>query len=676
MSPRDVAPGNHAGWVLRFENDEPVRTPVTTITSDMCYASIEATLPGGLEGGSYTFAIEGLPPSEHKRLGADQVVTLYLFWRDVDLPAAGYLANVAGLGTLYGSAAPIRGSLVAELSVTKVTRSAGDARYLTRIEAVERAYARLASYKLEQPVGTEVAPDVFSKARQIAGAARVPLARSGSTLATGGHLEPRISGVEALAQLARRVEEADARYGRGVVLIRDGTVHFGMRRIPLAATTDLTLGGGLVEVRSGGKPSGPRKRPVWDLTLKGRPDLKPGDVVHFDVPSELESLSVRQLIPSLGAQDGDTLSADATYMYVESVRHVLSRAQGFVTAVSGVSLGTAMPLQLEWDTARGHQPRSADSSAGAAAAVRDVAGGKAESRAADVGEVREAHVQGGPEPPSQTMRLWRGLAAGDGNPGAARRLEIQRNPAAPVDGVPYATPFAWGRYGLVLPRYPGTRAVMLHREGRVDDPIDVGSLWKSGDAPESEPGDWWLILPAGVPAPDRTGFHSDADVPQAAGVHATNDLVDADGRRIVEVAELTIRVGEKSLADAGLRPEPGDPEKALILEHRDAHASIVVDGEGGVTVSAKDGRATIVMTPAGEVTVAGKEVAVKAEDRVSLGSANIEIRSSGELSLKGKSIALEAHGAGGAVTVNAKGDVGIDAANVKVGVTGVMGVGG
>ena len=137
----------------------------------------------------------------------------------------------------------------------------------------------------------------------------------------------------------------------------------------------------------------------------------------------------------------------------------------------------------------------------------------------------------------------------------------------PLDGVPYATPFAWGRCGLVLPRYPGTRVAAAFRNGDADDPIDVGALWESGQGPESEPGDWWLILPGDVPR-RRRGQHAGrrAAPPEHTG-KATNDLIDADGNRVIEVGGLTVRVG-RTPAAAGQRPAAATSRLSPI-EHAD-----------------------------------------------------------------------------------------------------------
>ena len=142
--------------------------------------------------------------------------------------------------------------------------------------------------------------------------------------------------------------------------------------------------------------------------------------------------------------------------------------------------------------------------------------------------------------PTQTEKLRRGLVADDGFlRGRAPRLRCTVNR---FNAAPYASPFAWGQFGLVLPRYPGMRVLLAHRIGDPDDLIDIGALWERGKAPASKPGDYWLILPAAIDEADREQV-ADDQKPKEPGGKATNDLIDADGNRIIEVGKLTVRVG-------------------------------------------------------------------------------------------------------------------------------------
>lgn len=158
--------------------------------------------------------------------------------------------------------------------------------------------------------------------------------------------------------------------------------------------------------------------------------------------------------------------------------------------------------------------------------------------------------------------------------------------------MPYASPFAWGKCGLVLPRYPGTRVVVTHRDQRADDAIDIGALWESAHGPDSKAGDWWLILPVGVDDAARESI-DDKAVPTEHGGKVTQDLIDADGNRVIEVGELTIRVGRDALAAAGTRPARPSETDGVRIEHTGGGSSIVMHADGRIEIRTQDKDITI-----------------------------------------------------------------------------------
>ncbi len=185
--------------------------------------------------------------------------------------------------------------------------------------------------------------------------------------------------------------------------------------------------------------------------------------------------------------------------------------------------------------------------------------------------------------------MFRGLVAPDGGANQASRLAIQRTNPLRLPGVAYATPFAWGKCGWVLPRYPGTRVMMVHRNGQGSDPVEVGALWESGHGPDSEPGDWWLILPVDIPESQRSNIAENATPEEHTG-KVSQDLIDAEGNRIIEVGELTIRVGKESLKNAGERPNrPKRPsvEGSVTIEHTKEGSKIVMKPDGSIEITAK-----------------------------------------------------------------------------------------
>jgi len=115
-----------------------------------------------------------------------------------------------------------------------------------------------------------------------------------------------------------------------------------------------------------------------------------------------------------------------------------------------------------------------------------------------------------------------------------------------------------------------------------------------------------------VPPEERGQIADDAPIEPPAG-KASNDLIDADGNRVIEVGRLRIRVGRDLLGDAGTRPEAAPT--TVSIEHEKG-SKITIDEDGNITVvSAKkldlvaeeritiDSKADIVLTVGGVVDV-------------------------------------------------------------------------
>jgi hypothetical protein len=653
----DPVVGNEAGWALTFHREragEIVHDPVLAIGIQDYYADIQATLASDVEGGTYTFTVEGMTLEDHAKISQSSsdrptVVQLYLYWRDTASSPVGYLANLAGLTDLLGPStyAALQPALVAVLAVTSVSRALGERNYETTIVGRERAYERLYSRRLTAAVKKETFSAAAAEVGTRAGVTVEPVGfDSDGTLppARGAPpgaeavpeavtKDPGISCLQALTELATSVEYALGLHGRGMTLVRHGEVVFGPRPIPEPGVQPavLTLHGGLIEVTAvGGATTDPNFDPAenggavpeqrqFKLLLKGRPDLKPGDLVRFDLPpDELPSSTAAQiganLLAAVNPVAGETLAHPAT-LYVSSVDHRLGRTSGFSTTLTGVVVDENDP----WDTHSdgGSQPHQADTgdngnaanpAVDAASAIRRLAHSAVDSaRLPEIGEVREGHAETGADSVSQTVDVFRGLEPSDGKPNQARRLAVRRKNPARVEGVATATSFAWGKCGLVVPRYPGTRVVLLHRNGRADDPVDVGAVWESGRGPDSQPGDWWLTLPVAYSG-DKRAVADD----QTAGEHTgkvSNDLIAADGKRVIEVAGLTVSVGPASLKDAGTRPQPPGDDAVVTIENADQGARLTIDKDGSVTIhAAKD---IVLAAPSGDIKLEAVNVDVK-----------------------------------------------------------------
>lgn len=652
--------GHDAGWHLRFytapsrlrEQDE------LSIGAADYHAEIDATLPGGLAGGTYTFAIEGITNAHYQRLHAiwcakprrPLFVDLYLYWRDTG-GVLGYLANVAGLTDLVdGANPPPADARVARLAVTRLARRVGARRYEAIIEARERAFEAL-----RRPLGRPPRPgtDALEAARAVAAELDVdfephPLPGAPSSGATP-KFEPKASkrGTSVLATLERAMTHAARKTGLGMYVIRDGTLHAGPgRAIPLAPPTQpLDPARGLVHVETtapvgsddgGGEAAADQLvHLTYSLVLKGRPDLRPGDVVSFadpfsdgnsnlvDPASALNATTtpssfgdaLRGLASSAFGGAGALVGGAAT-MYVTSVSHRLSRTEGFVTTLAGIGVQPGK----EWDEVPSDQ-EVAPAPAPSATSHEELAGaldGLVRSHLPEpirVGEVRATNPAGQSEPPSQTVDVWVGLTGDDGLPHRARRLAIDRKHKSRATGVPTVTPFAWGQCGLVLPRYPGTRVVLAHVNGSPDDAVDLGAVWESGHGPDARAGDWWLILPAAVDAAARQSA-DDATTPQEPTQAATNDLIDADGERTIEVGRLTVRVKPGKLAAPGQRPPPpADEAEQVTIEHANG-SRIVIKDNGDIVIHSER---ELSLSAKHKLTLEADDVLVKVKNAMDVG---------------------------------------------------------
>ncbi|MCH8517894.1 MAG: hypothetical protein LAT68_16450, partial [Cyclobacteriaceae bacterium] len=385
LNPADkVVVGNDAGWLLSFRDaDDEV---LLEIGRDDYYADITAALPSGLEGGEYRFEIEGLTDAHYADIARTSdnperadFVDLYLFWRDTASSVTGYLKNLAGVTDLLGGlkSDELGDFLVARLAVVSATRKAGPRRYITTVTARERVF-QIASRNLvcgeisaEQPIET---------ARTVAEQAGIPIEPYPVGAAAGDPdsqlciPERGRSTRDTLIYLGGRIEQASGKYGRGMLLIRDGVLHVGPRPVPLGPDPlALHVGVGLIETEAlapvqidptydpcqhGGARAPTRKQ--FKLTLKGRTDIKPGHVVEFMPPEEdmsrtggswtgaLGEMATAAvgggLLPSLGLGE---LGPGKVTLYVQSVAHRLGRTSSFVTTITGV---TVEDLDEAWDT--------------------------------------------------------------------------------------------------------------------------------------------------------------------------------------------------------------------------------------------------------------------------------------------------------------------------------------
>jgi len=575
---------------------------------------VEATLASGIDPGRYSVTIEGITESQFrdiKALAGKQAMlcaNLYLYWQD---------AAQIGLPPV-----------VAVLRVTALRRRPGSWRYELLVEAREWVYDLLGG-PAPQVAGTSA----LDRAQAIAKQMNVVCSAPGATAA--GQPDPlaqcapnnRETGRDALLRLEERMVE-DAAQGtkmRGVLgmyLIHDGKLLIGPGRLDDAARDDriktLDAASGLLVVErhgalnaSDGAAQGdltapqPR-RDLYTATSRGRPDIKPGDVVTMTSP-ELDDSS-GDFDVMLGPTS--TSSSTSVTVYVQEVEHRQSREQGFTTVVHGIAAatdpGTQLVDRLWFPSDRTDGAASAGS--GEARLARQLRK-RPDRLGTEIAQVRQLY-RDGDQLPAQTEKLRRGLRS-DGKPHTSIRAAFT-DKSDPIQGVPYASPFAWGPFGLSLPRYPGMRVVLAHRAGDADDAIDLGSLWTSDTMPHSEPGDWWLCLPAAIAKDQRASVKDDSDPPEPSG-KASNDLTDGDGARVISVGKLTVRVGDDALTNAGERPAPSDP--TISIELAGSSAKITIDQNGAITIHSKG---NLTLESEQDIVLDGKSIAMKVGTSVAI----------------------------------------------------------
>jgi hypothetical protein len=182
-----------------------------------------------------------------------------------------------------------------------------------------------------------------------------------------------------------------------------------------------------------------------------------------------------------------------------------------------------------------------------------------------------------------------------------------RDKPTALNDKPIASPFAFDSCGLVVPVYPGMRALMAHGWNEPEDAVAAGFVWtREMTPPQNVAGDWWLCLPTEL---------GDDGVPIG---RATNDLITQDGQRVIELKGLTISIGAGLLSNVGERPSPGSDE-SLTIQSDDNKTKVTLK-RGEVTVT--DGTATLTVggsTGRIELTDGSVKLTI-AQGQISIGS--------------------------------------------------------
>jgi hypothetical protein len=305
-----------------------------------------------------------------------------------------------------------------------------------------------------------------------------------------------------------------------------------------------------------------KPRTSVDIQVLGLPDLRVG---------QNATLKVR-----------DPADAISGTLRTNQVKHRFSTKTGYTC---DVTLAVAEPGEL------------AEASRGAHRVIRrlaDVAGRAVDDRPAiDVGEV--SSYSAGDDKHLATLKYGQ-------TPSSASVAPSVEDPVADTPVLhdkPIASPFAWKACGLVVPVYPGMRALLAHNRGLVNDAVVDGFLWPDNPQakrPKNKDGDYWLALPTAV---------SDG-APSGKGV---NDLTDASGFRTIDAKGLRIGIGDDKLKDVGERPDP-PTDATMVIEHAKG-AKITIAPDGTIEI-ATDGKAITLKTgSSSSVTIDDSSVTVK-----------------------------------------------------------------
>ncbi|MFF7475889.1 hypothetical protein [Streptomyces sp. NPDC008092] len=418
--------------------------------------------------------------------------------------------------------------------VTRVSGSVGQDGYARTVLHGQEEGGYLLRNEPAQ-AGTPDGTSAAELAGSLAGKVGVPFAE-GSTLPgdLSGFTIRSGSTLDALRALAER--------GNVPLVVRDRTIYLGDAvgaagdTAPVALDPDTNIV--WLDSSYGEDTSGelsPPVRTTVNLAVLGHPGLRVGQV------AKIGGLS--------GVPDGT--------LRLSRVVHRFTTAGGYTTELGLIAAGAgeraqlATGVQVVVDRWRGMVDRARD-----------------DHPAVDVGEVTEyapgaaghlasLHYAQVPEP---------GVVA----PSVASPVDT----GASMHEKPISSVFAFDRTGLVVPVYPGMRALLAHNRGAVNDAVLAGFLWPDNPQtrrPANEPGDYWLALPTGL---------GDDGRPTGPGA---NDLTDAGGHRVIQTTGLHILVGKNALPEVGTRPEP-PADDTITIEHKSG-TTITVAADGAVTIS-------------------------------------------------------------------------------------------
>ncbi len=588
--------GFDAGWRAEFRPSTPgagALPPVRAFGRGGYEATIAVEDDAAFRAATFTLAVDGIRTQDLDAItaGRCRIVSLAVGWRDRpgSIGAAlVHLASATGLVDDDGGTPVLRGR------VQQMQRTVAGMRHRTTFTGIDATWALLAA----TPIGGARVPTTGSASDRIQALVRIAdpaleVVAEGPPALPEGTVEVRAT--DTVLAAIRRI--ADAAYpsseGRPPLLLRGERMHVGTweRSVRGGATHDLDASAGLVEAipepfehaQGLDDPYAPVVADAYRLLLLGRADIRVGDLARVAIPEA--GAGIGGALSMLTAAAG---AAQPREFRIVGVAHALGPEIGFTTTlrIDAVRAGPARPA------ASGEEHRIAER------LDRRIALSGRAQRTIDVGVVTRQSTEAAEPWHAQRVGLRTGL-----DPAAlAPNLPVTAALARPAGGLvdkPYLTPFAFGRTGLVVPHYPGTRVLHLDYDGEPHSAVVAGALWEAGSEPASQPGDWWLSLPIGVQPVDES------DEPRAApSGQISSDLTDATGRRSLRVRGFEITVGTDNLPDVGERVMEA-ADDTLVIKGAAGNARIEIASNGAITIATDE-----------QLTIRAKKIVLQGTDGV------------------------------------------------------------
>ena len=111
---------------------------------------------------------------------------------------------------------------------------------------------------------------------------------------------------------------------------------------------------------------------------------------------------------------------------------------------------------------------------------------KNQTPAIDVGEVT-GYTPGEREQEKHRTTLNYGQTPPPDNTAPSVTVKVEKDNGAALNNKPMASPFAWQKCGLIVPVYPGMRALLGHNLDLTNDAVVVGFLWSEVEGEGQQP---------------------------------------------------------------------------------------------------------------------------------------------------------------------------------------------